>query len=324
MLKVLVGPKGKIVVLNILIFLLGFSFYALTQGETLHQLEAPEVRIIQKFPTSIYNKSKITFAWDDDQKGVLYYYTLNKKPEYIPSQEIYTTEKEHINLNFVEEGIWYFHLNYQLLTEPDKYSPTTHIKIEVDYQAPEITKLESKIISDNSVAFFWLATDSYSRIKGYSYTLSRNIDQIADLIPESGPETTSYKYSELLNGTWYFSLRAQDRADNWSEAVSLKVEFDCELLPKNFIRCIPNPVKTSPAKIEYYLAEGAEVKMDIYTSATEKKVKSFTNIHYNPGGYNFLWSLDNIPNGTYIYRIEARALASRAKSESIKKLVIGR
>jgi hypothetical protein len=78
--------------------------------------------------------------------------------------------------------------------------------------------------SDNDPGFQWTTPYDLSGIAGYSYS----IDHLSATVPDEIVDTTSNSksYADLVDGTWYFHVRAVDNADNWGAAGHYKVNMD--------------------------------------------------------------------------------------------------
>ena len=70
--------------------------------------------------------------------------------------------------------------------------------------------------ADRGPSFAWSAGDATSGVAGFSFAL----DQIADTTPTtaSSGTATSAQFAGLVDGSWYFHVRAVDVAGNWGPA----------------------------------------------------------------------------------------------------------
>jgi hypothetical protein len=112
----------------------------------------------------------------------------------------------------------------------DSYENTETIRsteLKVDTLAPVIDSLASPTHSVGTtsvvatVAVAWTATDSNSGIVGYSWQWSNEPTTVPDASLEGTSGTAGVTGPALAPGTWYFHLRAQDAAGNWSATAPL-------------------------------------------------------------------------------------------------------
>jgi len=76
----------------------------------------------------------------------------------------------------------------------------------------------------------------------------------------------------------------------------------------------PNPFNAS-TKISYIIAEPSLVKLSIF-NLLGKEIKILVNERQAPGSYQIDWTAENLPSGTYFYRLEAKEF------KDVKKLVL--
>ena len=111
--------------------------------------------------------------------------------------------------------------------------------IITDFHGPDApvisspTHTENDWENDNSPIFNWTEPDDNgynSGIRGYSYVLDTNPDTIPDEIPEGDPQNLSAvrsaTYTNIIDGTLYFHVRAQDNAENWGATDHYKIMVD--------------------------------------------------------------------------------------------------
>lgn len=95
-------------------------------------------------------------------------------------------------------------------------------------QAPVISSSthanEAMWYNHASPAFNWTTPTSGAGIQGYSYALDQSPTTLPDTSIESNINT--FSYTDLADGVWYFHIRAQDNANNWSQADHFAVHID--------------------------------------------------------------------------------------------------
>ncbi|PXF61601.1 MAG: hypothetical protein C4B59_03370 [Candidatus Methanogaster sp.] len=103
------------------------------------------------------------------------------------------------------------------------------VKIDAaDPPAPAISSQthpdEDEWYTNNDPSFSWTTPSDTSGIDCYSYTL----DQSATTTPDTTCDTTtenSGSYTDVVDGVWYFHLRAKDNAGNWGGADHYRVKI---------------------------------------------------------------------------------------------------
>ena len=94
--------------------------------------------------------------------------------------------------------------------------------------APEISSSthpdEDTWYNNDAPAFEWSTPPSGSGISGYSYVL----DQLSDTEPDLSADTpgNSRSYINVIDGVWYFHVRALDNAGNWGPPDHFQVNID--------------------------------------------------------------------------------------------------
>ena len=79
--------------------------------------------------------------------------------------------------------------------------------------------------NNNTPTFNWTTPASGSSIQGYSYILDQTPDTEPDLAADTSGNTRHYDYV-VVDGTWYFHVRALDRAGNWGPPSHFRVNID--------------------------------------------------------------------------------------------------
>lgn len=126
------------------------------------------------------------------------------------------------------DGPWSATWSFILDTTPPQPAPVISSSTHPD---------ENIWYSKNNPLFSWTTPQDVSGIAGYSYIL----DQIAETIPDTVIDTigNSASYTDVLDGIWYFHVRAQDSAGNWGNPGHYQVRID--------ITPPPLPTLLSPA-----------------------------------------------------------------------------
>ena len=75
-----------------------------------------------------------------------------------------------------------------------------------------------------TVQFTWQGSDVGSGVAGYSYRLDS--DPHGTALPDVRTSSPSVTLTGLNSGTWYFHVRALDRAGNWGPSVTFPVTLD--------------------------------------------------------------------------------------------------
>ncbi|NYT00811.1 MAG: hypothetical protein GKB99_03695, partial [Methanocellales archaeon] len=83
---------------------------------------------------------------------------------------------------------------------------------------------EDNLYNNNDPLFIWMPPSDPSGILGYSY----NIDHYPSTTPDTSVDTTtnSKSYANVKDGTWYFHVRAQDKAGNMGIQGSYQFNID--------------------------------------------------------------------------------------------------
>lgn len=132
------------------------------------------------------------------------------------------------------------------------------------------------------VTLNWSSKDTLSGIRGYSYTVQRR--------PRAGTPTSigghsSVRISSLRDGVWYVSVRAVDRAGNWSPVGHFRVQLDRSpprltwIGPSGFTF---NPYQ-GPAIVRFRLNKSASVRLDLYRVGDKRPTTSFRFSHVAGG-----------------------------------------
>ena len=113
---------------------------------------------------------------------------------------------------------------------------------------------------NRSPAFSWSATDA-SGVAGYSFI----IDHAAATSPDATIDgaSPSASFSGLADGAWYFHVRAQDSAGNWSSAAHRVVRIDTAKPTILSLTSSTHPVATTaaPSPVRFSWASSLEASL---------------------------------------------------------------
>lgn len=107
--------------------------------------------------------------------------------------------------------------------------------VKIDKSAPSTLTVSSPThpnpetwYPNHQPAFEWTTPSDLSGIAGYSY----NLNQVSSFTPDESVDTSlnAKAYTGVSAGTWYFHIRAVDRAGNWGSTVHFSVRISCSIL----------------------------------------------------------------------------------------------
>jgi len=157
--------------------------------------------------------------WTVDQDADGFSYILDGSSSTIPDEVIDTTSSQ-TSITDIEDGTWYFHLKAK---GEGGWGETEHFALRIDTAAPGAPSISSPSHPDQQLEYQdpdldleWTCPGDLSGVTGYSYELDRNPSTIPDVSSDSTDAETHYQ--GLDEGTWYFHVRAVDRASNWGPA----------------------------------------------------------------------------------------------------------
>ncbi len=163
-----------------------------------------------------------------DTSGVdNYSWTLNQvslgDPGTTPMGNINTT-----SYTGVADGTWYFHVRAR--NTAGLWSETAHFAVNADITPPDVQTvgstthpIETTWYALNDPEFFWSSTDD-APIIGYSYSLNNASTTTPDQISE-GIDTDA-SFIDVVDGIWYFHVRALNATGRWGDPVHFKVQID--------------------------------------------------------------------------------------------------
>ncbi len=167
----------------------------------------------------------------------------------------------------------------------------------------------TKTYSATSLNLSWSPLMTAQGILGYSYDLSDSPTHQPDDIPEGTHTTVSYQ--QLSPGTYWFGIKAQDKAGFWSDTGHFKVripgattlpEFSGTVGSFQLYSPFPNPFNSS-TQIAYDLKETSRVALSIYNLKGER-IRSLITCNQPSGQYQIQWdgtdeNRRDVATGTY-------------------------
>jgi hypothetical protein len=110
------------------------------------------------------------------------------------------------------------------------WGATVHYKVNIDASGPPAPVVTSPThpdptqwYSNNDPSFSWTC-DDISGITGYSYVLDQNSGTIPDDTSEG--TGTSKNYTDIVDGTWWFHVKAQDGSGLWGATAHCRINID--------------------------------------------------------------------------------------------------
>jgi hypothetical protein len=195
-----------------------------------------------------------------------------------------------------------------------------------DATPPGQTSIESPthpqlLFTNNRNPVFHLsATDAVSGVSGYAAVLDKASLGDPGSVVNAGADL---RYSALDNGTWYLHARAIDKAGNAGPVshYGIRIDFNGELLSQDYVKALPNPVRSDTAQLEYELAAPAtDVSLEFLNSQGEllKSVEGSRNVGKN----RYAWDLGGLANGVYLFRVKARSAEDGKTYTVVRKVAV--
>lgn len=164
------------------------------------------------------------------------------------------------------------------------------------------------------------AIDAVSGVSGYAAVL--------DKAPTGDPGTTvnageQLRFANIDNGTWYLHARAIDMAGNAGPVThyGIRVDFNGELLSPDYVKALPNPVRTDQAKLEYELAAPAtDVTLEFLNGQGE--LLKTADGGRTVGKNYYYWDLGSLANGVYLFRVKARSAEDGRWTTVVRKVAV--
>lgn len=174
--------------------------------------------------------------------------------------------------------------------------------------------------NNNSPVFRLSATDSVSGISGYATVL----DKAETGDPGSVVNSSSdLRFSRLDNGTYYLHARAIDLAGNTGPVshYGIRIDFNGALLSPDYVKALPNPVRSNTAKLEYELAAPAtQVTLEFLNSQGELlKTEDGSRI---VGKNYYSWDVSGLANGIYLFRVKATSSEDGKAYNVVRKVAV--
>jgi hypothetical protein len=174
--------------------------------------------------------------------------------------------------------------------------------------------------NNNSPVFKLSAIDAMSGISGYATVLDKAATGEPGIVVNSGPDI---RFSRLDNGTYYLHARAIDLAGNTGPVshYGIRIDFNGALLAQDYVKALPNPVRSDTAHLEYELAAPAtEVYLEFMNSQGEllKTVDGSRIVGKNY--YN--WDVSGLANGVYLFRVKAKSSEDGKAFSVVRKVAV--
>jgi lipoprotein-anchoring transpeptidase ErfK/SrfK len=156
----------------------------------------------------------------------------------------------------------------------------------------------------------WRATDALSGIKGYSFVVAQNANQSP---PGSTTPDTSVRLVKLGDGAWFFAVRAEDKAGNWSSTATFRFRLDRHPATLSWLspdRITFNPFR-GPTTLRFKVSKNAGVTLQLYRVGAKQAIASFVFPHLKAGRVEtFEWSGKDkrgkpFPSGYYFFAASA-------------------
>jgi len=186
-------------------------------------------------PNKWYTANTPSLTWTaskDNASGLAgYSYLIDKNSGTIPDDIMEGANTAYIHNVPLANGIYYFHIKAG--DHAGTWSNASHYKIQIDAKSPDIPVIfsishpdQSKWYAVNTPSLSWTAScDDVSGLAGYSYLIDKNSGTIPDDTIE-GANTAYVRNVPLVNGIYYFHIKARDYAGNWSNANHYKIQVD--------------------------------------------------------------------------------------------------
>lgn len=164
------------------------------------------------------------------------------------------------------------------------------------------------------------AGDTVSGVSGYAAVLDKAPTGDPGSAVNAGSEL---RYGPIDNGTWYLHARAIDRAGNAGPIshYGIRVDFNGELIAPDYVKALPNPVRTDQALLEYELAAPAiELSLEFLNSQGELLLKA--DGPSAVGKNHYTWNVAGLANGVYLFRVRARSAEDGKTYSVVRKVAV--
>lgn len=151
-----------------------------------------------------YNLPTVALSWNKETGVTGFSYVFDQKKSTVPLEETNTTGTG-VDIEFEQEGIWYFHIRAR---SNGGWGTTTHFTVRFDSTPPEITESELMYMGDLRPELTYAVSDALSGV-------------VEELLSVNGGSTieieSPYKSGPLSFGNHSFILSVSDAAGNTSE-----------------------------------------------------------------------------------------------------------
>ena len=169
-----------------------------------------------------YSNNDPEFNWQLPPDVTKVSYAIDQNPTTNP-KFIAETLIDKVSFADLEDGIWYFHINFK---NQYGWGKLTHRKVLIDTQPPQ----QFQVIVDNendstnpTPIFLFETTDSLSGIEYYEVILN---NQVLETLTRSSIKDNPYKPLPLAPSKYSLEIKAFDKAGNYTSAFS-----EIEVLP---------------------------------------------------------------------------------------------
>jgi hypothetical protein len=174
----------------------------------------------------------------------------------------------------------------------------------------------------------WLSRDRLSGVAGYAFVLERSTPHV--IPPGPVTATTGAKISNLSDGVWFFALRAEDRAGNWSPTATFRLQID--RTPARLIWLGPSRFQFNPytgsATVRFRVSKDASARLTLYRVGSRVPVASFSYPSVPAGRVITLsWSGKNahgkpVPKGFYFFNAQLVDRASNLTHLTVGAIIV--
>lgn len=174
--------------------------------------------------------------------------------------------------------------------------------------------------NNRNPVFHLSALDSVSGVSGYAAVLDKAPYGDPGTQINAGPEL---RYGPVDNGTWYLHVRAVDLAGNAGPVThyGIRVDHNGALLSPDYVKALPNPVRTDQALLEYELAAPAtEVRLEFLNSQGEQLLA--VDGTRQVGKNRYRWDVGGLANGVYLFRVKARSAEDGRWTSVVRKVAV--
>ena len=286
-----------------------------TPSKTIGTPNAPEIiSSTHPDPNKWYQATITKFSWQLSSEIEAIRISFDKNPRSMP-QNLYSPPISSKEINDLEEGAWYFHLQ---LKNSYGWGDISHFRIQIDKTSPEpfIIKTDNRGDKTNpQPLLIFQANDKLSGIDYYGI----KIGDIYNLkVLQSEILNGSYKIPVMPPGEYSLIIRAFDKAGNYSPAVETLTIMPIEA---PFIRDCPKELTPGSPLILRGKAL-VKSKVTVFILNERKELISESAQSDEEGEWNFILgkTLDRGVYTIYAKTTDERGAQSEA-SESAKVVV---